>query len=185
MEHGGKSDQRACGQCVAQREGAIGRQLDDQAALFAHCVSFGVNAVWEPATRYNEGRVSARAVASRIEHSHILARASGLDMVQAGWVATTANYLGRVTKPGILDAVEEACGAEAAGRIAGLKKPEMASAAEELLKGTGWLAHPLRTPVIDEPEGDAELDAANDDGPASEAGQDEVDGDDIDAIAAE
>ena len=162
-----------------------GLDADDQAALFAHCVSFGVNAVWEPATRYNEGRVSARAVASRIEHSHILARASGLDMVHAGWVATTANYLGRVTKPGILDAVEEACGAEAAARIAGLKKPEMASAAEDLLKGTGWLAHPLRTPVIDEPDGDGELAAANDDGPAIEAGHDELGDDDIDAIAAE
>jgi ParB family chromosome partitioning protein len=106
-------------------------------------------------------------------------------MVQAGWVATTANYLGRVTKPGILDAVEEACGAEAAARIAGLKKPEMASAAEDLLKGTGWLAHPLRTPVIDEPDGDGELAAANDDGPAIEAGHDELGDDDIDAIAAE
>ncbi|ODU35114.1 ParB/RepB/Spo0J family partition protein [Sphingopyxis sp. SCN 67-31] len=162
-----------------------GLDADDQAALFAHCVSFGVNAVWEPATRYNEGRVSARAVACRIEHSHILARASGLDMVKAGWIATTANYLGRVTKPGILDAVEEACGAEAAGRIAGLKKPEMASAAEDLLKATGWLAHPLRTPVLDAAAGDDESAAANDDECVGEQGDQELAGDDIDAIAAE
>lgn len=121
---------------------------NEQARLFAHCVSFGISAIWEPATRYNEGRVSARAVANRIEHSHVLARAAGLDMVAAGWVPTTENYLGRVTKPGILDAVEEACGAEAAARLSDMKKPDMASAAEELLRGSGWLAHPLRTPPL-------------------------------------
>lgn len=177
---------------------------DGQAALFAHCVSFGVNAVWEPATRYNEGRVSARAVANRIDHSHILARAAGLDMVEAGWTATVANYLGRVTKPAILDAVEEACGTEVAGRLGGMKKPEMASAAEELLKGTGWLAQPLRTPLVAEPDeepvtaaaGEAESEAeaaeadvaANDDEPG-EAGNerhaDDEEGDDLADVAAE
>lgn len=120
---------------------------DEQAALFAHCASFGINALWEPATRYNEGRVSERTVTARIAHSHILARQTGLDMVGAGWTATVDNYLGRVTKPRILIAVEEARGAEAAGRLAGLKKPEMAKAAEELLAASGWLAEPLRTPI--------------------------------------
>ncbi len=122
---------------------------DEQAALFAHCAAFGINAVWEPANRYNESRVSARAVAGRIAHSHILARAANLDMVAAGWTATIGNYLGRVTKPRILSAVEEARGNEAAGRLAGLKKPEMAEAAEGLLAGTGWLAEPLRTPALE------------------------------------
>jgi ParB family chromosome partitioning protein len=172
---------------------------DEQAALFAHCVAFGVNAVWEPANRYNEGRVSARAVASRIDHSHILARAAGLDMVGAGWTATVANYLGRVTKPAILDAVEEACGSDAAGRLGGMKKPEMASAAEELLQGTGWLAHPLRTPALDEPEADEEATetmAANDDEPGEAEGDradgadgaeraEGADGDELAAVAAE
>ena len=158
---------------------------DEQAAIFAHCVSFGVDATWEPATQYNQGRVSARAVAARIEHSHILARAAGLDMVGAGWTATVANYFGRVTKPQILAAVEEACGADVAGRLGGMKKPEMASAAEELLQGKGWLAKPLRTP---EPVGAADLQAANDD-EAPETGADEcaagVEGEAIDAVAAE
>ncbi|MBJ7499997.1 MAG: ParB/RepB/Spo0J family partition protein [Sphingopyxis sp.] len=152
---------------------------DEQAAIFAHCVSFGIDAVWEPATRYNEGRVSARAVANRIEHSHILARAANLDMVAAGWAATVANYLGRVTKPQILAAVEEACGADVAGRLGGMKKPDMASAAEELLQGKGWLAKPLRTP---EPVTTGDLDPANDD----EAGDvDDQGGDAVDAVAAE
>ena len=158
---------------------------DEQAAIFAHCVSFGVDATWEPATQYNQGRVSARAVAARIEHSHILARAAGLDMVRAGWTATVANYFGRVTKPQILAAVEEACGADVAGRLGAMKKPEMASAAEKLLQGKGWLAKPLRTP---EQIAATDLQAANDD-EAPETGSDDSGagrGDDaIDAVAAE
>lgn len=122
---------------------------DEQAALFAHCAAFGINAVWEPASRYNEGRVSACSVAGRIAHSHVLARAANLDLVAAGWTATIGNYLGRVTKPRILSAVEEARGEAAAGRLAGLKKPEMAEAAESLLAGSGWLAEPLRTPALE------------------------------------
>lgn len=152
---------------------------DEQAALFAHCVSFGVDAIWEPATQYDQGRVSARAVAARIEHSHILARAAKLDMVAAGWSATVANYLGRVTKPQILAAVEEACGEDVAGRLGGMKKPEMASAAEELLQGKGWLAKPLRTPEL---VSAANLEPANND---EAAGADGEDGDVIDAVAAE
>ena len=142
---------------------------DEQAALFAHCASCGVNALWEAATRYNQGSVSERAVAGRIAHSHILARGIGLDMVAAGWSPTVDNYLGRVTKPHILAAVEEARGAEAAQRIDGLKKPEMAKAAEELLAGSGWLAEPLRTPAVEpaptndgEPAVDAEADPGDD-----------------------
>src|SRR3546814_7415337 len=107
---------------------------DEQTALFAQCASFGINAVFEPANRYNESRVSARAVSGRIEHSHVLARAANLDMA-SGWSATVDNYLGRVTKPRILAAVEEAKGAAAASRLSGLKKPEMAQAAEDLQIG--------------------------------------------------
>jgi len=163
-------------------ETLIAFDSDEQAALFAHCAAFGINAVWEPANRYNEGRVSARSVAGRIAHSHILARAANLDMVAAGWTATIGNYLGRVTKPRILSAVEEARGEAAAGRLAGLKKPEMAEAAEGLLAGSGWLAEPLRTPA-------PEPAAANDGEQAVDAdGQDVqhgLDADETFAVAAE
>jgi ParB family chromosome partitioning protein len=144
-------------------ETLIAFDAEEQAALFAHCAAFGVNAVWEPANRYNEGRVSARTVAGRIAHSHVLARAANLDMVAAGWTATIGNYLGRVTKVRILSAVEEARGEEAAGRLAGLKKPEMAEAAEGLLAGSGWLAEPLRTPALEPTaanDGEQAVDAA-------------------------
>ena len=74
-------------------------------------------------------------------------------MAKAGWTATGANCLGRVTKARILEAVCEAKGEDAADRIAGLKKTEMVTAAEDLLVGTSWLPDPLRTPPL--PEEDA------------------------------
>jgi ParB family chromosome partitioning protein len=111
-------------------------ECDSRQALFAHCVSLTVNAVYEA---YNR---RPRALA----HAGWLAAAVSLDMAAAGWQPTVESYLGRVTKGRIVDAVREAKGEEAAQRIAHLKKAEMATAAEELLAGTGWVAEPLRTP---------------------------------------
>jgi ParB family chromosome partitioning protein len=115
-----------------------------QASLFAHCASFAVNAVYEPANRYNQGRVSAHGVRTRLDQADVLARAVGLNMVQAGWRPTVDNYLGRVTKPRILEAVREAKGESSAQLIDHLKKADMAKEAERLLDGSGWLPEPLR-----------------------------------------
>jgi len=65
-------------------------------------------------------------------------------MVQAGWKTTVDNYLGRVTKPRILEAVREAKGEPSAQLIDHLKKGDMAKEAERLLDGSGWLPEPLR-----------------------------------------
>lgn len=129
------------------------QQLDgnEQAALFAHCAAYAVDAQWEPAAKHGGGRVSAHDVARRIEHSHVLARAVGLDMAGAGWRPTYENYLNRITKPRILDAVAEGTDPQKAGLIDHLKKTDMAREAERLLDGSGWLPEPLRTPVIDAP----------------------------------
>ena len=54
-------------------------------------------------------------------------------MAAAGWSPTVDNYLGRVTKARILQAVREARGEQAAQLIDHLKKGEMAEKAEELL----------------------------------------------------
>ncbi|WP_342076094.1 ParB/RepB/Spo0J family partition protein [Yoonia sp. SS1-5] len=108
---------------------------DTRQALFAHCVSLTLNAAHEA---YNR-RPGALA------HADILATALRLDMAAVGWTPTAEAYLSRVTKAQILEAVREAKGDDAADRIAGLKKPEMVTAAEELLNGTGWLPEPLRT----------------------------------------
>jgi ParB family chromosome partitioning protein len=119
--------------------------LDDtsRAALLAHCVSFGVNALYEKGDRNGGPGVSVQGVQRRIAQADRLARAVGLDMVEAGWRPTVDNYLGRVTKPRILDAVREAKGEQAAQLIDHLKKTEMAKEAERLLDGTGWLPDPL------------------------------------------
>jgi ParB family chromosome partitioning protein len=113
-------------------------------ALLAHCVSFGVNALYEKGDRYGGAGIPAHGVQQRIARADRLARAVGLDMVDAGWRPTVDNYLGRVTKPRILEAVREAKGEQAVQLIDHLKKPEMAKEAERLLDATGWLPEPLR-----------------------------------------
>ncbi|MBV0888907.1 ParB/RepB/Spo0J family partition protein [Gluconacetobacter entanii] len=119
--------------------------LDDASrmALLAHCLSFGVNALYERMPAY--GAVSQRSVTERLKRADRLASALSLDLVEAGWQPTVENYLGRVTKARILQAVREARGDEAADRIAHLKKPDMAREAERLLDGSGWLPEALRT----------------------------------------
>jgi ParB family transcriptional regulator, chromosome partitioning protein len=130
-----------------------------QAALFAHCASFAVNALFEPASRYNTGRVSAHGVAQRLEQAVLLARSVGLDMVQAGWKPTVDNYLGRVTKPRILEAVREAKGEASVQLIDHLKKADMAREAERLLDGAGWLPEPLRLTEATTPSTEPGIDA--------------------------
>jgi ParB family chromosome partitioning protein len=104
-------------------------------ALFAHCASQTVNAVKQP-WEHNKRRAH--------ETVDKLAAAVALDMT-AHWTPTVRAFLGRVTKAQILAAVREALGDEAAQRIAGKKKQEMAEAAKQLLAGTGWLPPLLRT----------------------------------------
>ncbi|WP_312608858.1 ParB/RepB/Spo0J family partition protein [Agrobacterium pusense] len=103
-------------------------------ALFAHCASLSVNAVIEP---WNK---RTRAIA----HAEQLANSIGFDLVEAGWTPTADNYLGRVTKARILQAVREAKGDQAAELIGHLKKTDMAREAERLMTGCGWLPEPLR-----------------------------------------
>jgi ParB family transcriptional regulator, chromosome partitioning protein len=118
-----------------------------------------INALYEPANRYNEGRVSAHGVRRRLDHANVLARAVGLDMAAVGWKPTVDNYLGRVTKPRILEAVREVKGEQSVQLIDHLKKVDMAREAERLLEGTGWLPEPLRLEevgTVGEPAADPE-----------------------------
>ncbi len=114
-----------------------GQPEDARRLLFAHCVSLTLNAVKEPHTFRREA----------VAHADALANALGLHMVAAGWTTTVDTYLGRVTKPHILAAVAEAKGPDAAELIAHLKKDQMATEAERLLMGTGWIPEALRTPL--------------------------------------
>ena len=74
-----------------------------------------------------------------------------LDMAEAGWRPTVDNYLGRVTKSRILEAVREAKGDGAMQLIDHLKKSEMAKEAERLLEDTRWLPEPLRLSEVASP----------------------------------
>jgi ParB family chromosome partitioning protein len=112
-------------------------------ALLAHCVSHGVNALYDKADRY------AGSGLERVAHADRLARAVSFDAVAAGWRPTVESYLGRVPKARILEAVREARGDDAVGLIEHLKKVDMAKEAERLLDGTGWVPESLRTASLD------------------------------------
>jgi ParB family chromosome partitioning protein len=101
-------------------------------------------------------------------------------MAAMGWTPTVDNFLGRVTKVRILQAVAEAKGQRAADRIEHLKKGDMATEAETLLAGTGWLPEPLRTPK--ESQAEAEQTPAEDlvGEEAAESGEDSAMGEEDD-----
>ncbi|MBX9846125.1 MAG: ParB N-terminal domain-containing protein [Xanthobacteraceae bacterium] len=161
--------------------------LDDASrlALLAHCVSYGINALYERPNPYSGNGVSQSGLDRRMAEADRLARATGLDMVEVGFRPTVENYLGRVTKLRILAAVREGAGERAAQLIDHLKKGDMAKEAERLLADSGWLPEPLRLVEQDEPatngEGDEALPAflADDDEPSDD--EDEV----LHAVAAE
>lgn len=156
-----------------------------RAELLAHLVSLGVTAVDER-PKYDYGRTSPEIMRRRIGSADRVARAVGLDMVAEGWLPTADNYLDRVTKPRILDAVREALGESQAQLIAHLKKGDMAREAERLLAGTGWLPELLRLELSAEEEGQGEASLPDFlDGPAAEAEQNLHAGDDEFLAAAE
>ena len=149
-------------------------------ALFAHCAALTINVV----ALAHDPRKSALA------HGDELARAVHLDLNAAGWRPTAENYLGRVPKVRILDAVREAKGDSAAQLMEHLKKADMAREAERMLAETDWLPELLRLPgdgvgdAIDgeetmatEAEGSDELPAFLADGAdaSNELGPDELD----------
>jgi len=110
--------------------------LDDEkrTALLAHCASRTVNALRLPWDRKPRS----------LQTADRLATALALDVAK-DWTPTVDSYLGRVTKAHIVEAVAEGVSEDAARRIADMKKPDMAQAAEQLLAGTGWLPASLRT----------------------------------------
>lgn len=166
--------------------------LDDASrlALLAHCVSFGVNALYEKPNPYGGNGVSQHGLQRRLTQADRLARATGLDMVEAGWRPSVENYLGRVPKRRIVEAVREGAGDRAAQLIEHLKKAEMAKEAERLLADARWLPEPLRlsdTDTSSEP-GEPEAEASSVDLPAFLSGDEEASDEDTEplpAIAAE
>ncbi len=77
-----------------------------------------------------------------------LAALAGLDMAE-WWQATAESYFARVPKVRILDAVAEAVSPAEAAKLSGLKKAELAEAAQALLKDRRWLPVVLRSSAAD------------------------------------
>jgi len=101
--------------------------------LLAYCTATAMNAV---EIRY--GGIPER----RRDQANLIAAATSLDM--ADWWEPTKDFLIRLSKAQILQAVAEGVSAEAADNTAGMKKDAMATNATSLLLGKRWLPLPLR-----------------------------------------
>lgn len=117
----------------------LGLDEASRKALFAHCASLSLSAVVEPWNRRS----------GALAHGDALAATLQFDMVTAGWEPTVDNYLGRVTKARIVQAVREGRGEDSAQLIDHMKKDLMAREAARLLEGSNWLPEPLRLDVDD------------------------------------
>ncbi|MFU3884492.1 ParB N-terminal domain-containing protein [Pseudomonas aeruginosa] len=118
--------------------------------LLAVCVASTVDVVTPRATPRQPGAELAQAV--------------GLDMA-AWWHPTAEGYFRHVPKAAILQAVGEYA-PEHVTRLAKLKKADIASEAERLADGTGWM------PAIFKAEGPAVQEVEQENGPAQDAPED-------------
>ncbi len=101
----------------------LAKPQDELVRLLAVCVASTVDVVTPRATPHQPGEELAQAV--------------GLDMA-AWWKPTAEGYFKHVSKAVILDAVGEFA-PEHVTRLAKLKKADIASEAERLADGTGWM----------------------------------------------
>ena len=126
----------------------LAKSQDELVRLLAVCVASTVDVVTPRAAPRQPGEELAQAV--------------GLDMA-AWWKPTAEGYFKHVSKAVILDAVS-AFAPESVTRLAKLKKADIASEAERLADGTGWM------PAIFKAAGPQ--DAAQEEGPEQDAPED-------------
>ncbi|KPG01325.1 chromosome partitioning protein ParB [Rhodopseudomonas sp. AAP120] len=131
----------------------LAKPQDELVRLLAVCVAATVDVVTPRATTHPRGEELAQAV--------------GLDMA-AWWKPTAEGYFKHVSKAAILDAVGEYA-PEQVNRLAKLKKADIASEAERLAEGSGWMPAVFQTGHHTEPEGIP--DAASDDDAPEEAAE--------------
>lgn len=120
---------------------------EEKLALLAFCAAQSLHAVQQ---RLDEQPVYLRPLA----HADALHAETRLDMAD-WWQPTRAGYLGRVSKPQVLEALTEAVSRECADSLRERKRDGLIDAAERKLAGTRWLPVLLRQPVT--PAEDAEI----------------------------
>ncbi|HDR8924974.1 TPA: ParB/RepB/Spo0J family partition protein [Burkholderia vietnamiensis] len=118
----------------------LAKSQDELVRLLAVCVASTVDVVTPRATAQQPGAELAQAV--------------GLDMA-AWWKPTSEGYFRHIAKPAILEAVG-AFAPSSVTRLAKLKKGDIASEAERLADGTGWMPAVFH---IEGPQQDAATDA--------------------------
>ncbi len=101
----------------------LAKSQDELVRLLAVCVAVTVDVVTPRTTRQQPGEELAQAV--------------GLDMA-AWWKPSNEGYFRHVPKAAILEAVEQFAPSQVT-RLAKLKKADIASEAERLADGTGWM----------------------------------------------
>ncbi|MDP8607855.1 ParB/RepB/Spo0J family partition protein [Serratia marcescens] len=128
----------------------LAKPQDELVRLLAVCVASTADVVTPRATAQQPGAQLAQAV--------------GLDMA-AWWQPTADGYFKHVSKAVILEAVGELA-PEHVTRLAKLKKADIASEAERLAEGTGWMPTIFRAGVAQQ---DAQAVATEEDAPESAA----------------
>lgn len=118
----------------------LDKSQDELVRLLAVCVASTVDVVTPRATAQQPGAELAQAV--------------GLDMA-AWWKPTAEGYFRHIAKPAILEAVNRYAPAHVT-RLSKLKKGDIASEAERLADGTGWMPAVFQIDHHTEPEGTRE-----------------------------
>ncbi|WP_027806969.1 MULTISPECIES: ParB N-terminal domain-containing protein [Burkholderia] len=113
------------------------KSQDELVRLLAVCMASTVDVVTPRASQQQPGAELAQAV--------------GLDMA-AWWKPTAEGYFRHIAKPAILDAVNQYA-PEHVTRLSKLKKGDIASEAERLADGTGWMPAVFQIDHHTEPEG--------------------------------
>lgn len=112
--------------------------------LNALCVALIVNATHGKHDQYSKKPISSDM--SRYEHANRIARGMNMDMCRY-WQPTAENFFGKLSKAQIVRVVSDSLGENKAKSLENMKKPDMAKAAEDMMKGRGWLPDALITDI--------------------------------------
>ncbi|WP_066161136.1 ParB/RepB/Spo0J family partition protein [Hydrogenophaga pseudoflava] len=129
----------------AVREAWASRLPEDPKALFAELLAMEQEELLSLLALCVGLTVSAIAQREDEAPAALLAQAVGLDM-HDWWTPTAAGYFDHVSKAKALEVVQVFAPGEVQ-RLAKLKKAQIASEAERLAVGSGWLPHMLAEPV--------------------------------------